>query len=80
MTALGTLIRSKRKLRGYSQESVAVHIGVSTKFVSLVENGERSLPTVYFFEVSRFLGILLGDMIEARVFDEFKKLQGKDAC
>lgn len=67
---VGQLIRRKRKSLGCSQEAIAEHLGVSIKFISLVEAGERQLVVDHFQKVSEFLGIPLKDFLIAKVFDE----------
>jgi transcriptional regulator with XRE-family HTH domain len=84
---VGQLIRAKRLEIGCSQEAVAEHLGLSTKFISYVENGERYLKVDHLQKLSEFLEIPMKDFILAKVFEEniqlkLKKLrselQGKD--
>jgi transcriptional regulator with XRE-family HTH domain len=67
---VGQLIKKKRTAIGCSQEAVGAHLGLSIKFISLVENGERHLKVDYMKKVSEFLDIPMKDFITAKVFDE----------
>lgn len=68
--SVGDLIRSKRNEMECSQEAVAEYIGVSIKFISLVENGERQLAVEHFPKVANFLEIPLKELFNAKLFDQ----------
>ncbi len=74
---VGQLIRRKRKEIGCSQEAIAEHLGLSIKFISFVENGERHLKVDYLSKLSEFLDIPMKDFITAKVFDEQIQLKIK---
>lgn len=71
----GQLIKKQRTRLECSQEALATHLGVSVKFVSLVERGERGLPVEHFQNISEFLEIPMGELIRAKVYDEDTKLR-----
>jgi len=43
--AFGTVLRQKRKERGYSQEELAHKAGIAMRYVSLLE-GDKRQPTI----------------------------------
>lgn len=67
---VGQIIRQKRQALGCSQEAIAEHLGVSIKFISLMEAGKRQVMVKHFQKIAEFLQIPMSDMITAKVFDE----------
>lgn len=68
--SVGELIRAKRQEQECSQEAVAMSIGVSIRFISLIENGDRQLPLNHFQAVAQFLDIPLKELFNAKMLDE----------
>lgn len=68
--SVGQLLKEKRLELECSQEAVATEIGVSIKFISLVENGERQLSVNHFPKVANFLGIEIKDLFNSKLYDE----------
>jgi transcriptional regulator with XRE-family HTH domain len=64
LRTLGGTLRSLRVERGHSLGEVALGTGLSTSFLSLVENGRSDISTGRLFRVARFLGVGLGDLLE----------------
>ena len=64
------LVKEHRKLADCSQEAIAVELGVSIKFVSLVENGERQLPVEHIPKLSKFLEIPIKELFRAKMYDQ----------
>jgi len=64
LRTLGDTLRTLRIERGYSLGEVALGTGLSTSFLSLVENGRSDISTGRLFRVARFLGVGLGDLLE----------------
>lgn len=44
--ALGARLKEEREYRGYSQEAVATHLGISRSAVSLMEAGSRKVEAL----------------------------------
>ena len=64
LRTLGERLRRLRVERGASLGEVAAGTGLSTSFLSLVENGRSDISTGRLFRVARFLGVALGDLLE----------------
>lgn len=64
LRALGDTLRALRVERGYSLGDVAVGTGLSSSFLSLVENGRSDISTGRLIRVARFLGVGLGDLLD----------------
>lgn len=67
---VGQIIREKRKEIHCSQEAIAEALGVSIKFISLVENGERQLSVTHFTELSKFLDIPVKTLFESKLQED----------
>jgi len=68
--SVSELIRSTRKAQEISQEAIAEALGVSIKFISLVENEERQLAVEHFPKLAEFLEIPLKELFNAKLFDD----------
>lgn len=64
LRTLGETLRALRVERGRSLGEVALGTGLSSSFLSLVENGRSDISTGRLFRVARFLGVGLGDLLE----------------
>lgn len=60
---LGSVIRDKRKAKGFSQESFADEIGLHRTYVGSVERGERNVSLANLIRVSEALGMPLSVLI-----------------
>ena len=68
---LGSILREKRNEKGYSQEYVASHIGVTKNMVSHWELGKRSIYAEHLESFCKILGITMQE-----TFDEMNKIGG----
>jgi transcriptional regulator with XRE-family HTH domain len=64
-TGLGTLIRTARQRRGWTQEQLADRIGVQKSYVSQWETGARKWPQEYIRPIADLLGLSQVDMAVA---------------
>ncbi|MEH7236363.1 helix-turn-helix domain-containing protein [Bacillus sp. JJ1562] len=58
----GRRIRAFRKLKGYTQESLAKDLGVSVSLVGEVERGTRMPSKTFLQEVAEILKVPLEDL------------------
>ncbi|MEH7222950.1 helix-turn-helix transcriptional regulator [Bacillus sp. JJ1566] len=58
----GRRIRAFRKLKGYTQESLAKDLGVSVSLVGEVERGTRMPSKTFLKEVAEILKVPLEDL------------------
>lgn len=63
----GRRIRAFRKLKGYTQESLAKDLGVSVSLVGEVERGTRLPSKIFLQEVSDILKVPLDDLTPKEV-------------
>jgi len=63
LRSLGGTLRAVRVERGYSLGDVAAGTGLSTSFLSLVENGRSDISTGRLYRLARFLDVGLGDLL-----------------
>ena len=52
---IGSRIKQKRKLLGYSRDEMAEYIGVSNKFCSDIESGDKGMSLKTLNKISEFL-------------------------
>lgn len=64
LEVLGATLRRLRTDRGHSLVDVANGTGLSTSFLSLVENGRSDISTGRLYRVAHFLGVGLADLLE----------------
>ena len=57
MKSLGSAIRSRRRELGYTQAFLADYAGVSTSFLSELENGKETIQAGKMMEVIALLGM-----------------------
>ena len=57
MQALGQAIRDRRRDLGYTQAFLADHAGISTSFLSELENGKETIQAGKMIEVISLLGM-----------------------
>ena len=60
---LGTKLRSLRRARGLSLTSVATATGISSSFLSLVENGKNDLTVARLIRLVAYYGVAVSDLI-----------------
>lgn len=63
LRSLGETLRALRVERGHSLGDVAAGTGLSTSFLSLVENGRSDISTGRLYRLARFLGVGLGELL-----------------
>lgn len=64
LETLGVRLRRLRNDRGHSLVDVANGTGLSTSFLSLVENGRSDISTGRLYRVAHFLGVGLADLLD----------------
>ena len=64
LEVLGATLRRLRTERGHSLVDVATGTGLSTSFLSLVENGRSDISTGRLYRVAHFLGVGLADLLD----------------
>ncbi|MGD9573430.1 MAG: helix-turn-helix domain-containing protein, partial [Thermoleophilia bacterium] len=78
LRTLGETLRATRIERGLSLGDVAEGTDLSTSFLSLVENGRSDISTGRLFRVARFLGVGLGELLDAFPADEVTVARASD--
>lgn len=66
LRALGETLRALRVERGLSLGEVAEGTGLSSSFLSLVENGRSDISTGRLFRIAHFLGVGIGGLLDTR--------------
>ncbi len=56
LTAIGTAVRAHRERRGWSRRELALHSGVSERFLAQLETGAGNISLLRFAEVAHALG------------------------
>ena len=71
MINLGERIRTLRKSKGVTANSLAKQIGVTQSFISAIENGQKKCSLETLAEITAVLDISLADFFasESQVFD-----------
>ena len=62
--ALGEAIRNSRKQAELTQETLAEKTGLSVVFISLLENGHRTVSVDALLRIAKALGVRGRDLIE----------------
>jgi len=62
--ALGEAIRVHRKQAKLTQEAIAEKTGLSVVFISLLENGHRTVSVDALLRIAKALGIRLRDLVD----------------
>ncbi len=78
LRTLGETLRAIRIERGFSLGDVADGTDLSTSFLSLVENGRSDISTGRLFRVARFLGVGLGELLDAFPADGVSVMRAAD--
>lgn len=63
--AFGVVLRRSRAAAGLTQESLAHAAGLSTTFVSLVENGHKAPTILVVGQLARGLGVSAASLVAA---------------
>lgn len=63
MNKIGEFVKQKRKENNLKQEDLALYAGVSTKFISQLENGKETLK---FDKINQVLAIFDSELIPSR--------------
>jgi len=61
---LGDALRAHRKRIGISQERLAEKAGLSVVFISLLENGRRTVSVDSLLRIAKTLKVELKDLVE----------------
>jgi y4mF family transcriptional regulator len=61
--ALGDTLRTYRKQSKLTQETLAEKAGLSVVFISLLENGHRTVSVDALLRIARALGVELKDLV-----------------
>lgn len=56
-------IRTIRELRGFSQEYIAEHLGISQNTYSALESGQTSLSIERLISISQILNVALSELV-----------------
>lgn len=68
--AMGLRIKQQRKLKHYTQEQIAEHLGVSVKHFSEVERGLTGLSIENLIKLSNILDITIDYLVKGVPFEE----------
>jgi len=60
---IGENLRFWRKFKGYSQEDIANHIGISRTYYTNLERGHAGVPLDTYQKIADFLGIYIDDIL-----------------
>ena len=60
MSKIGEFVKKERKKNGLKQEDLALYAGVSTKFISQLENGKETLK---LDKINKVLAILDAELV-----------------
>jgi transcriptional regulator with XRE-family HTH domain len=60
---LGEIIRAKRKVLGYSQESFAPVCGVHRTYIGAIERGERNVALENLIKIASALDLKLSELL-----------------
>ena len=63
MHGLGKKLRTLRELKGFTQENISTHIGMSQKTYSLLENGRSDIKMGDLDKISRLLEVSIPDIL-----------------
>jgi len=64
MASLGERIKARRQTLGWKQDNLAQRAGISTGFLSDLENGKRSVRAENLLDIARALGVSLDHLME----------------
>ena len=59
----GACLRTLRKERGYTQVSLAAHLGIDRSFISDVERGRKNLSLSYLETIALGFGLTLSELV-----------------
>ncbi len=65
LTKIGEAVRTKRRMKGWSQEDLAGETGLHVNQVSLVERGGVNASLVLMRKIAEALGLRLSELIAA---------------
>ncbi len=66
----GDRVRELRKLRGWTQEEFALHVGLDRSYVGGVERGERNISLENICQLANGLGVPVAQLFEGWKTDE----------
>lgn len=65
MSKIGDFVKEERKKNGLNQEDLALYAGVSTKFISQLENGKEALK---LDKINQVLAIFDAELIPTKKY------------
>jgi transcriptional regulator with XRE-family HTH domain len=69
MNTIGEKIKKIRELKNYTQEHIAVQIGITQAGYSKIERGESDIPISKLYEIAKVLDVKMEDIL---LFDQHK--------
>lgn len=63
LETIGHNIRTTRKLKGYSQNELAIKCGLTRPTISMIENGQKNSHIMTLNKIAEMLGVDLKDFI-----------------
>lgn len=73
--SLGYRIRLSRENRGYTQESLAMLIGISVSHMSNIETAKSKIGLISLVNISNILNVSIDYLITGKEPDHYQKLQ-----
>ncbi len=61
---VGQNVRKYRKEKGLTQEKLALEAGITSEYVSRIENGKENPTVELLFKISRVLEIELAELVK----------------
>lgn len=75
---IGDNVRKLRELKGYSQETLAIEIGISQKQMSRYEKGQTSMTIETLFSIAKELHLEIGELLNfdsKLIFNNYSQYQ-----
>ena len=60
---MGRLIKKRRLMLGYAQDELAMEVGVSQQYISLLEKGAKTPSVQVVKDLAEILGIAVKDLM-----------------
>jgi transcriptional regulator with XRE-family HTH domain len=65
LTALGKAIKEQRQLKGLSQESLALEVGIDRSYMGGIERGEHNVALVNIHKIANHLGLTAWELLRS---------------